>query len=165
MAEFQTIISPKQLIFLRVLLVISLITLIAGVLLPIITIEKFYLVENTFSILSGVIQLFIEKRYFLFLLLGFFSILMPILKLGVLYQILDTAKAQGAHTRRYLHWMHLYGKWSMLDVFVVAMLVVSVKLGAIASVEIHAGLYAFAASVLLTMLITARVVTITADLP
>jgi paraquat-inducible protein A len=39
----------------------------------------------------------------------------------------------------------------MLDVFVVATLVVSVKLGSLAQVEVHYGLYAFAASVLLTM--------------
>jgi paraquat-inducible protein A len=41
---------------------------------------------------------------------------------------------------------------------VVAVLVVAVKLGAIAQVEMRYGLYAFAASVLLTMLVTARVV-------
>jgi paraquat-inducible protein A len=57
--------------------------------------------------------------------------------------------------------MHLYGKWSMLDVFVVAVLVVAVKLGAIADVEMRFGLYAFAASVLLTMFITARIVALT----
>jgi len=56
--------------------------------------------------------------------------------------------------------MHLYGKWSMLDVFVVAVLVVSVKLGAIASVEMRYGLYAFAAAVILTMYVTARVVSL-----
>jgi paraquat-inducible protein A len=39
----------------------------------------------------------------------------------------------------------------------VAVLVVAVKLGAIASVEMHYGLYAFAGSVLLTMYVTGRV--------
>ncbi|OQX45604.1 MAG: paraquat-inducible membrane protein A, partial [Candidatus Sedimenticola endophacoides] len=53
--------------------------------------------------------------------------------------------------------MHEYGRWSMLDVFVVALLVVSVKLDAIARVQIHYGLYAFSAAVLITMLVTARV--------
>jgi paraquat-inducible protein A len=48
----------------------------------------------------------------------------------------------------------------MLDVFVVAVLVVAVKLGAIVDVEMRYGLYAFAGSVLLTMFITARVVTL-----
>ena len=46
----------------------------------------------------------------------------------------------------------------MLDVFIVAVLVVAVKLGAVAEVEMRYGLYAFAASVLLTMFVTARVV-------
>ncbi len=163
MAEFQINIAPKQLIFLQVVLVVSLLTLIAGVLLPIVTIEKFYLVENRFSILSGTIQLFIEQRYFLFVLIALFSILLPVLKLGVLYQILNSVNAPSLETKRYLHWMHLYGKWSMLDVFVVAILVVSVKLGAIASVEVHLGLYAFAISVLSTMFLTARIVSITND--
>ena len=43
------------------------------------------------------------------------------------------------------------GKWSMLDVFVVALLLVSLKLGALAKVEVHYGLYFFTASVILTM--------------
>ena len=46
----------------------------------------------------------------------------------------------------------------MLDVFVVAVLVVTVKLGAIASVEIHYGMYFFSAAIILTMIITARIV-------
>ncbi|MBL6999233.1 MAG: paraquat-inducible protein A, partial [Gammaproteobacteria bacterium] len=48
----------------------------------------------------------------------------------------------------------------MLDVMVVAILIVTVKLGTIASVEIHYGLYLFAAAVLLIMFITQRVVTL-----
>ena len=54
--------------------------------------------------------------------------------------------------------MHDYGRWAMLDVMVVAMLIVSVKLGAIASIQIHAGLYVFGGAVLLIMLITQQVV-------
>ena len=50
--------------------------------------------------------------------------------------------------------MHDYGRWAMLDVMVVAMLIVTVKLGAIASIQIHPGLYVFGAAVLLIMLIT-----------
>jgi paraquat-inducible protein A len=42
----------------------------------------------------------------------------------------------------------------MLDVMVVAMLIVTVKLGAIASIQIHPGLYVFGAAVLLIMLTT-----------
>jgi len=85
-------------------------------------------------------------------------------KIAVLLRILQLSnRNQGSSVTliRHLHWMHLYGKWSMLDVFVVAVLLASVKLGALAQVQIHNGLYAFAASVLLTMLITARVTYLT----
>jgi paraquat-inducible protein A len=54
--------------------------------------------------------------------------------------------------------MHDYGRWAMLDVMVVAMLIMTVKLGAVASIQIHTGLYIFAAAVLLIMLLTQQVV-------
>ena len=50
--------------------------------------------------------------------------------------------------------IHDYGRWAMLDVMVVAMLIVTVKIGAIASIQIHPGLYVFGAAVLLIMLTT-----------
>ena len=50
--------------------------------------------------------------------------------------------------------MHDYGRWAMLDVMVVAILIVTVKLGAIASIQVHAGLYVFGIAVLLIMFIT-----------
>ena len=65
-----------------------------------------------------------------------------------------------AGSKKVLELIHRFGKWSMLDVFVVAILVVVVKLGAIADVEKHIGLYAYAASAILIMLITNMVVKI-----
>ena len=132
--------------------------LAAGLIAPIITLKKFVVVENTFSVLSGIIQLAREGQWFLFVIISVFSILLPVLKLTVLHRLLGRHCHNAERLRTYLHWMHLYGKWSMLDVFIVAVLVVAVKLGAIAQVEMRYGLYAFATSVLLTMFITARVV-------
>jgi len=45
----------------------------------------------------------------------------------------------------------------MLDVFVVAVLIVTVKLGAIADVEKHLGLYFYAASAILIMFVSSSV--------
>ena len=59
--------------------------------------------------------------------------------------------------------MHEYGRWSMLDVLVVAVLIVAVKLGPIASIEVHYGLYVFGIAVLLIMYITNRVVSLIND--
>ncbi len=130
----------------------------AGLLAPIITLNKFVLIENTFSVFSGTVELLKEGQLFLFILIAGFSIVVPLLKLAVLHKLLTTRETEEKNINRYLHWMHLYGKWSMLDVFVVAVLVVAVKLGAIASVEMRYGLYMFAAAVVLTMVVTGRVV-------
>jgi paraquat-inducible protein A len=146
---------------LRVILWITLLFLCVGLVAPVITLKKFVLIENTFSVLSGAVVLLKEGRLFLFVLIAGFSIVLPLLKIGVLMKLLGAQDNKTAHLDKYLHWMHLFGKWSMLDVFVVAVLVVSVKLGAIASVEIRYGLYAFAVAVLLTMYVTARVVSLT----
>ena len=152
---------PGEVSLLKVLLALTLIFLIPGLVAPIITLTKFLLVENTFSILSGTIQLLKEGQIFLFVLITGFSIIIPLLKIIVLFRLLSINKINASNLDKYLHWMHLYGKWSMLDVFVVAVLVVTVKLGAIANVEMHYGLYFFSAAVILTMIITARIVKLT----
>jgi paraquat-inducible protein A len=50
--------------------------------------------------------------------------------------------------------MEIFGKWSMLDVFVTAIFIVWIKLGALASAKAENGIYFFAASVLLTMILS-----------
>lgn len=152
---------PNQSRILIVLLLITVSLLVVGITAPIVTLNKFVLIENTFSIISGCTELIYEKKYFLFFLITSFSVLLPLLKIIVLFQIVTNKKRHNDIMQKLLHWMHLLGKWSMLDVFVVAVLVVTVKLGAIASVEARYGIYAFTASVFLTMYITARVVSLT----
>ena len=53
-----------------------------------------------------------------------------------------------------LHWLGLLGKWSMLDVFIVAIMIVLVKLGPLARVEPRSGVYVFAAAIGMSMLTT-----------
>lgn len=148
----------------RLLIVILLITiclLAVGITAPIITLNKFVLIENTFSILSGTVELLNEGKIFLFIVITSFSIVLPLMKIGVLLRLVTARANTSSNLNRCLHWMHVFGKWSMLDVFVVAVLVVTVKLGAIASVDARYGLYAFTAAVVLTMFVTSRVVKLT----
>ncbi len=154
---------PVESRILRIALLITAICLAVGLTAPVLTLEKFFIFDNTVSILSGLMQLLEEGRAFLFLLILLFSVILPALKLGVLFRLLG-ARDSSAALRRYLRLMHQYGKWSMLDVFVVALLVMVVKLGAVARVETHYGLYAFGAAVLLTMAVTARVIHLAANI-
>ena len=51
----------------------------------------------------------------------------------------------------------LLGKWSMLDVFVIAVTIVVTKISRFAEAEARLGIYFFGASILLTMFTTERI--------
>lgn len=120
-----------------------------GIWAPMLTLTRLMLIENTYSVLSGIWQLFLEREYPLFVILGVFTVVLPVVKLGLL---LYAWNRPGTAHGRMLRWMDLLGKWSMLDVFVVAVLIASVRLGPLATMELHYGLYLFSASVVMIML-------------
>ena len=135
-------------------LAVATILFLIGIFLPMITLTKFYIAKNSFSIISGLVELLKDGKIILFILIAGFSIVFPILKIGVLFKMLMAKSMSDAKLKKYLHLMHEYGRWAMLDVMVVAILIVTVKLGAIASINVHIGLYVFGAAVLLIMLVT-----------
>lgn len=143
------------------LLALALILFVLGVFLPMLTISKFIFISHSFSVISGVIELLRNGQLLLFLVVVGFSIVMPVLKFYVLFKLLSRKLVNDSKTRRYLHLMHEYGRWAMLDVMVVAVLIVTVKLGAVVSIQVHSGLYVFGSAVLLIMLITQEVVRLT----
>lgn len=142
---------PKQGIVINLLLLLALALLVIGVSAPLLTLEKMYFFENTVSLVSTVKGLFVQKEWFLFTVIAVFSLCIPVIKIAGLVLILNLEYAKNSLLDKTLHIIELVGKWSMLDVFVVALLLVSVKLGVLAKVEVHYGLYAFASSVLITM--------------
>lgn len=141
-------------IVINILIGLATIAFIVGVTAPILTLKKLIFVKNTFSVLSGITALYSQGEYLLFILLIGFSLILPITKIGLLVTAWNARNSVKSEHERYLRWLSGLGKWSMLDVFVVAILVASVKLGALATIEIHYGLYAFATAVVLLMVIT-----------
>jgi paraquat-inducible protein A len=132
-----------------------------GIFLPMMTVSQFVVINHSFSVLSGVLELLQSGEIILFVLVAGFSVVLPVLKIWVLFVLLFANMSENPKIKKYLHLMHEYGRWAMLDVLVVAVLIVTVKLGAIASVTVHVGLFVFGASVLLIMLITNNVVNLT----
>lgn len=149
---------PKTAKTIQLLLVITLLLFIAGVSLPILTITKLLVVSNEVSIVTGLLQLFEEQQYFIFVVIFLFSIVLPLLKLYYLFLLSAKKAVDNQAYSKYLHLMHRYGRWSMLDVFVIAILIMTVKLGALASVEIELGMFYFTAAVILLMIITSVMV-------
>ncbi|MFZ1537344.1 MAG: paraquat-inducible protein A [Chromatiaceae bacterium] len=127
-----------------------------GLVLPMMTLTRFFVLENTVSVLSAIFTLLSSGNWILFLAIFGFSIVMPLVKLLLIYILIKAKGRIDTTTKRWLKLMHDYGRWSMLDVFVVAVLLVAVKLGALANVEVHLGLYCFGAAVLAMMVLTHR---------
>lgn len=152
--------NTVEILLLKVFLAAALILLITGLFTPIMTVTQLIFLENSFSVISGLQDLFSQQQYVLFLLISILSVCLPIIKIFLLAWVLHDYQTPSKSLKKTIQLIHNYGRWAMLDVFVIAMLLVSIKLGAIASVEIHAGLYWFSAAILITMIVTHRTTTL-----
>ena len=124
---------------------------------PLMTVRKVYLFSETFSLLGTLISLLTEQEWGLSLILILFSFVFPIAKIGlaiVMWFILDY---RGKFLPRILFLVERTGKWSMLDVLIVALIIVGLKASFITDVAVHPGIYLFAGSLILSMIITARI--------
>jgi paraquat-inducible protein A len=156
--ETTIIVIPRQSVrWLRWLLILSTCLLLAGFYLPMLTLTKFLFIANSFSVISGILALLRRGHWFLFILVGIFSVILPILKILLLFLLLQLREVNTSRYIKMLNMMRDYGRWGMLDVMVVAVMIVVIKLDVIAEIELHIGLYLFAAAVLLIMYITHRV--------
>ena len=147
------------------LLLVTSLLLLAGFVLPMLTLTKFLVIANSFSIISGLVALYEQGQWLIFIAIGLFSVVIPLLKVGLLFLLLFHGEVRSPRYARLLKLMHDYGRWAMLDVMVVAVMIVTVKLGVVAQIEIHPGLYIFGAAVLLIMYITHRVVGFSEEMP
>jgi len=138
----------------NLVLLVALVLLVIGLTAPILTLEKFYVFTNQVSLWSALQQLWEQNDWGLLLLLGTFSVVFPVLKILFLLKITNLEAADSELHKQHLKWLAIYSKWSMLDVFVVALLVVSVKLNVLAEANVEYGIYVFAASVILTTLVS-----------
>jgi paraquat-inducible protein A len=115
-------------------------------------------VVRTDTIMSGIMELWADGMYFISAIVFAASVLIPLLKLvglSVLLVAVSRARRRNSRAMTRLHsGMEMIGRWSMLDVFLVAFLAGVVQFGTLATVEPRSGIVAFAAAVVLTVLAT-----------
>ncbi len=124
-------------------------------LLPVMTVTRFGQGEPD-TILSGIQALVAAGMYPVALLVFFASITVPVLKiLGLAFLLVSVERRSAWRPRdrtRLYRVIDAVGRWSMVDIFMIAILAALVNLGTIATIEPGAGATAFAAVVVLTML-------------
>ena len=122
---------------------------------PIMTVIKFGRGEPD-TILSGVVHLLEAGEYPIAAIVFFASVFVPILKIVMLAFLLLSVRFKSRWRPRDRTVMYriteTVGRWSMIDIFMISILVGLVKLGAVATVEAGIGATAFAGVVILTMI-------------
>jgi paraquat-inducible protein A len=137
------------------LLITAALLYIPANMLPIMTVNSLGQGDPS-TIMAGVIQLVQHGMYPIAAVVFIASILVPTFKLvgiGLLLFSVQRHQPLSAQQRIVMYrFIEFIGRWSMLDIFVIAILVAVVNFGRLASVEANLGAAAFASVVILTML-------------
>jgi paraquat-inducible protein A len=139
-------------------LVAAIILYLPANLLPIMETESLIMGSHSDTIMSGIVLLWKSGSWPLAIIVFVASIMVPLLKMLALLTIL-IAVHQGVSVHchdlgKLYRLLEVVGRWSMLDIFVVAILVTLVQLQLVAEVTPGRGAAAFGAVVVLTMLAT-----------
>ena len=136
------------------LLLSAMICYIPANLLPMMNTSSLFGSESD-TIMSGVVYFWKSGEWYLALIIFFASITVPLMKMIALVLLLVTTQRRSRwqlnqRTKLY-RLVEFVGRWSMLDIYVVAIMVALVQLQALATIVPGPGAIAFGAVVVLTM--------------
>lgn len=126
--------------------------LVLGLTMPVVQLTRLYFWTDTHSIISVISALYDTGERYLAAVLFIFSIVLPAFKLIYIIMagtLITFDPNRGGRWFKRIEWL---GKWSMLDVLVLALLVFYAKSTDLADAVALPGVYFFSASVILTMI-------------
>ena len=130
--------------------------LVVGWLVPVMTVRRLIFFEDRVSVLQALEALLEQRQFLLFFTVLVFSMLLPLVKIFLALRIWRGQDVRGEQFLISLTRAEILGRWSMLDVFLMALAVAAVNLSLIADVHLHWGLYALSGGVLLSLIATSR---------
>lgn len=156
MNENETTTKPKSTEFTLAFSLTALLLYIPANLYPFMTFEL-YGNRNTATIWSGIVSLFDSGAWAVAIVVFLASLLIPLLKLLILFYLAFTVRnGKNSHLKLVLYnIIEAIGRWSMLDIFLLAVLVALVKLAPWAYVQVEFGSLMFLLVVIFTMLASA----------
>lgn len=147
--------KPDSLLRTTAYLIAAAICYVPANLYPIMTVSSLGNVQSD-TIVSGVIYLLFHDMWPLALVVFVASVVVPIMKIVALTGLVISVRRQSQWRPKeravVYRVVETVGRWSMVDVYVVTILVALVHLGALASVEAELGALFFGAVVVLTIL-------------
>lgn len=131
------------------LVILGVVIFFSSIFSPLLSISELYMFTSTVSIYSALVTLIREGEWLLFIIILVFTIILPSIKYALL---LSSGVKPNLLSSDSIKLLEVISRWAMLDVFIVAVIVASVKLKLFASAETHYGLYLFVTAVLLSIL-------------
>ncbi|MCB1764949.1 MAG: paraquat-inducible protein A [Candidatus Competibacteraceae bacterium] len=146
--------KPNSLARTWALVIAAFIFYIPANVLPIMTVTSLGKTQSD-TIMSGVAYLLLHGMWPLALLIFFASVVVPLLKLVILVYLLISVQLRSRwrprdRTRLY-RITEAVGRWSMVDIYVVTILVALVHLGNLATIRAEVGAVFFGAVVVITI--------------
>ena len=112
------------------------------------------------TLMSGVMSFISMGSYFVAFVVFFASIFVPVSKILIMLYLLASVHFKWRHSikwqMRLLHIIHFVGRWSMLDLFVLALMMSLVTRGQIINFTVGPAAFYFGAAVFLTMISTSQ---------
>lgn len=130
------------------LFAISAMLLMAGVMVPIVQVSNLLIFSDRISIVGSIASLWRSNEYFIATIIVIFSILLPVMKIMLadyVWRGCSFLRAEQGRSVGILEWV---GRWSMLDVLVIAMIIVSLKASMFGDARSELGIYLFSGSIL-----------------
>lgn len=128
-------------------------TFILGITLPLVQVDRLYFLSSSPSLIEIVTELWTRGDLAIAIVTGAFSILFPVAKLIVLHFAAFRAHGPAITIPG---WFKALARWSLLDVMVVALIIFAAKTSGLATAMTKAGLWFFAASAILTAVVSAK---------
>jgi paraquat-inducible protein A len=123
----------------------------AAVMLPILEIERLGY-RHASSLLGGIVELFHSGSWFIATIILLFSIVLPIVKLITLLELCWFRYLEHHHRAWAYRMIEFSGRWSMMDVMLLAFLVMLVKLSGLVEFHVGPAVIAFSACVVMSMI-------------
>lgn len=134
-----------------VLLLVAAVSFGLGISLPLIRFDRFYFLSDTPSLIDVTFELWNTGEFLLTFLVVLFSIVFPLAKML-------TAFHAASHNSQLPQWVSILGKWSLMDVLLVAIVIFAAKTSGFASAFAQPGVWFYTISAVLTAVATSSLI-------
>ena len=130
---------------------------LGSVFMPALRVKQFFFFKDTITIWDTIAKLFDKGEWVISAVLFLFTIAFPLFKLMAIVHLFAGRSLGDPKLELHLTRLDSIGRWSMLDVMVAALLIVSITATGLADARFLPGMYVFTFAVVSTLALSSRI--------